>query len=57
LRAKLAEAAALTKTPAEVIAIDGKTLRRSGGKNGSKQPIHMAPAFAARQRLTPRSTM
>jgi predicted transposase YbfD/YdcC len=40
----------LIKTPAEVIAIDGKTSRRSG-KKGSKEPIHMVSAFAARQRL------
>jgi hypothetical protein len=32
LRAKLAEGAALTKTPAEVIAIEGKTSRPSGDK-------------------------
>jgi predicted transposase YbfD/YdcC len=43
--------AALTKTPGEVIAIDGKTLRRSYQKKGSKEPIHMVSAFAARQRL------
>jgi predicted transposase YbfD/YdcC len=43
--------AALTKTPAEVIAIDGKTLRRSYQKKGAKEPIHMVSAFAARQRL------
>jgi len=43
--------AALTKTPVEVIAIDGKTLRRSGAKTKSKAPIHMVSAFAARQRL------
>jgi predicted transposase YbfD/YdcC len=43
--------AALTKTPAEVVVIDGKTSRRSGDKKGSKQPIHMVSAFAARQRL------
>ena len=43
--------AALTKTPAEVIAIDGKTLRRSYQKKGAKDPIHMVTAFAARQRL------
>ena len=43
--------AALTKTPAEVIAIDGKTSRRSYQKKGSKEPIHMVSAFAARQRL------
>lgn len=42
--------AALTKTPADVIAIDGKTSRRSGGK-GAKEAIHMVSAFAARQRL------
>src|SRR5215813_9688652 len=41
----------LVKTPAEVIAIDGKTSRRSGSKKNSKEPIHMVSAFAARQRL------
>jgi predicted transposase YbfD/YdcC len=50
-RCFVAWVAALTKTPAEVIAIDGKTLRRSYQKKGSKQPIHMVSAFAARQRL------
>jgi predicted transposase YbfD/YdcC len=43
--------AALLKTPAEVIAIDGKTSRRSYQKKGAKEPIHMVSAFAARQRL------
>ena len=43
--------AALTKTPAEVIAIDGKTMRGTGGRKGSKDAIHMVSAFAARQRL------
>ena len=43
--------AALTGTPAEVIAVDGKTLRRSYQKKGAKEPIHMVSAFAARQRL------
>ena len=43
--------AALTGSPAEVIAIDGKTLRRSYQKKGAKAPIHMVSAFAARQRL------
>ena len=43
--------ASLTGTPAEVIAIDGKTLRRSYQKSGGKAPIHMVSAFAARQRL------
>src|SRR5215472_12604541 len=41
----------LVKTPAEVIAIDGKTSRRSGSKKNSKEPIHMVSAFAARQRV------
>jgi predicted transposase YbfD/YdcC len=43
--------AALTKTPVEVIAIDGKTMRGSGNKKGSKEAIHMVSAFAARQRI------
>ena len=43
--------AALTGAPAEVIAIDGKTSRRSYQKMGAKAPIHMVSAFAARQRL------
>ncbi len=41
---------ALMKTPVELIAIDGKTSRRSGNK-GAKDAIHMVSAFAARQRL------
>jgi predicted transposase YbfD/YdcC len=40
----------LTRTPPEVIAIDGKTSRRSGRK-GAKDAVHMVSAFAARQRL------
>lgn len=34
-----------------MIAIDGKTLRRSYQQKGAKAPIHMVSAFAARQRL------
>jgi predicted transposase YbfD/YdcC len=49
-RCFVAWVAALTKTPADLIAIDGKTSRRSG-KKGSKDAIHMVSAFAARQRL------
>ncbi len=49
-RCFVAWVAGLTKTPAEFIAIDGKTSRRSG-KKGSKEAIHMVSAFAARQRL------
>jgi predicted transposase YbfD/YdcC len=40
---------ALTGIPAGVIAIDGKTVRRS--KSTGKAAIHMVSAFAARQRL------
>ena len=42
---------ARTGVAAEVIAIDGKTVRRSGQKKGAKAAIHMVSAFAARQRL------
>jgi predicted transposase YbfD/YdcC len=41
---------ALTKAPLDVIAIDGKTSRRSGRK-GANDAIHTVSAFAARQRL------
>jgi predicted transposase YbfD/YdcC len=50
-RCFVAWVAALIGTPAEVIAIDGKTLRRSYQQKGAKAPIHMVSAFAARQRL------
>jgi predicted transposase YbfD/YdcC len=43
--------AALSGMPAGVIAIDGKTMRRSGHKRSGKAAIHMVSAFAARQRL------
>ena len=43
--------AARTGTPEGVIAIDGKTLRRSGRKKDASPPIHLVSAFAARQRL------
>lgn len=42
--------AAVAGVLADVIAIDGKTVRRSGQK-GAKGAIHMVSAFAARQRL------
>jgi len=42
--------AAVTGRPAEVIAIDGKTSRRSGTK-GNKDALHMLSAFSARQKL------
>ena len=47
-RCFVAWVSALTGAPAEVIAIDGKTSRRSKGENAA---IHMVSAFAARQRL------
>jgi len=43
--------ASLTGATADVIAIDGKTVRRSFQKKAAKAPIHMVSAFAARQRL------
>jgi predicted transposase YbfD/YdcC len=43
--------ASLTGSTADVIAIDGKAVRRSFQKKGGKAPIHMVSAFAARQRL------
>lgn len=49
-RCFVAWVAALTGAPTGVIAIDGKTVRRSYQKKG-KEPIHMVSAFAARQRL------
>ena len=42
--------AAVAGVPAGVIALDGKTTRRSRQK-GAKAAIHMVSAFAARQRL------
>jgi len=41
----------LTSHGSEVIAIDGKTLRRSYQKGGSKAPIHMVSAWSAGQNL------
>jgi predicted transposase YbfD/YdcC len=50
-RCFVAWVASVTGAPAEVIAIDGKTSRRSSHRKGGKAPIHMVSAFAARQRL------
>lgn len=41
----------LTGVPSGVVAIDGKTSRRSHQKKNGKAAIHMVSAFAARQRL------
>ncbi len=56
-RCFVAWVAARTGVSAEVVAIDGKTVRRSGSKTSKKKkkdlngPIHVVSAFAARQRL------
>jgi len=42
---------ALTGAPADVIAIDGKTSRRSHARSKGKAAVHIVSAFAARQRL------
>ena len=49
-RCFVAWTASLIGVPTGVVAIDGKTARRSGGKAG-KGAIHMVSAFAASQRL------
>jgi predicted transposase YbfD/YdcC len=50
-RCFVAWVAAVSGVPAGVVAIDGKTVRRSGHKRGGKAAIHMVSAFAAGQRL------
>jgi predicted transposase YbfD/YdcC len=55
-RCFVAWVAAQTGVSAEVVAVDGKTVRRSGSKTSKKKknlegPIHIVSAFAARQRL------
>ena len=50
-RCFVAWVASVTGIPEGVIAIDGKTVRRSGRKRDDTAPIHMVSAFAARQRL------
>jgi hypothetical protein len=49
-RCFVAWVASLIGVPARLVAIDGKTVRRSGGKPG-KDAIHRVSAFAAEQRL------
>lgn len=50
-RCFVAWVSSLTGASAEVIAIDGKSVRRSFEKMRGKAAIHMVSAFAARQRL------
>jgi len=50
-RCFVAWVASITGISADVIAIDGKTSRRSADKRKGKAAIHMVSAFAARQRL------
>ena len=47
----IAWVAGLTGLPAGVIAIDGKTLRRSYQEGGAKAPIHMISAWSSGQNL------
>ena len=50
-RCFVAWVAAVTGMPAEVIAMHGKTGRRSGRRRDDQAPIRLMSAFAARQRL------
>ena len=47
----IAWVAALAKLGPDLVAIDGKTLRRSYQEGGAKAPIHMISAFSSSQRL------
>ncbi len=47
----IAWVASVTKHGADIVAIDGKTLRRSYQEGGAKAPIHMISAFSSRQRM------
>ena len=47
----IAWVSALAKLGPDIVAIDGKTLRRSYQEGGSKAPIHMISAFSSSQRL------
>ena len=50
-RCFIAWVGALTGLSADVIAIDGKTLRRSYQEGGAKAPIHMISAWSSRHNL------
>lgn len=50
-RCFIAWVSSLTGLGADIIAVDGKTLRRSYQRGGAKAPIHMISAWSARQNL------
>ena len=50
-RCFIAWVASLTKLGRDIVAVDGKTLRRSYQEGGAKAPIHLISAWSARQRL------
>jgi predicted transposase YbfD/YdcC len=47
----IAWAGSLTKLGPDIVAVDGKTLRRAYQEGGGKAPIHMISAWSSRQRL------
>lgn len=49
----IAWVSSLRKLGPDIIAIDGKTLRRSYQEGGAKAPVHMISAWSARQNLVP----
>jgi predicted transposase YbfD/YdcC len=50
-RCFIAWVGSLTKIGPDIVAIDGKTLRRAYQEGGGKAPIHMISAWSSRQRL------
>jgi len=50
-RCFIAWVGSLTKLSPDIVAIDGKTLRRAYQEGGGKAPIHMISAWSSRQRL------
>jgi predicted transposase YbfD/YdcC len=50
-RCFIAWVGSLTKLGPDIVAIDGKTLRRAYQEGGAKAPIHMISAWSSRQRL------
>jgi predicted transposase YbfD/YdcC len=47
----IAWVASLSKHSSDIVAVDGKTLRRAYQQGGAKAPIHMISAWSSRQRL------